>query len=274
MIYSDSFISGIPGQGLANMTGMRINDYFTPPVLTIVPDKIKPGAAPEKSIRQMAFIPVAFFSFQKEYDDNWIILPLAMIQNLMGFDNTITAYELKTKADANRDDIRMQLQTILGPNYTVRTKFEVHEDIYRVMKNEKFAGYLILTLMLIIAGTNIVGSLAVIVIEKNKDIAVLKAMGAHRYQIRNIFISSGLMTGFIGVCSGILLAFLVGYSQMQWGWLSIEGGESFAVEAYPLRLEIMDFVWVGLTVIFLSFLASVGPAYQASRFTVTEGLKR
>jgi lipoprotein-releasing system permease protein len=272
--YSDTLITGIAGLGLANMTGLRLNDYFTPPVLTVVPDKIKPGSSPEKAIRQMHFLPVAFFSFQKEYDDNWVILPLPMIQNLMGFENTITAYELKIKDKFNREAIRKNLQNKLGPEFKVKTKFEVHEDIYRVMKNEKFAGYLILTLMLIIAGTNIVGSLAVIVIEKQKDIAILKAMGASRGQIRNIFISSGLMTGFIGVCSGILLAFLVGYSQMQWGWLGIEGGESFAVDAYPMRLEIIDFILVGLTVIVLSFLASLGPAYQAARFTVTEGLKR
>lgn len=272
--WSDSLNTGIVGLGLVNHLGLRLDDPFDPPELIVVPDKIKPNSNPENAIRQIPFMPAGFFSFQKEYDDNWVILPIEMVKYLMEFENTLSAYELRLHKDVNREQFRDKLKTHLGPEYKILSRFEVHEDIYRVMKNEKFAGYLILTLMLIIAGANIVGSLAVIVIEKQKDISVLKALGTPESRIRNIFLVNGLLVGLIGVVSGSLIAFVLGYTQMEYGWLAIEGGETFAVEAYPLRLMSADFIWVGLTVLTLSFLAALAPAIRAAGFDVVEGLRR
>lgn len=274
MYWSDSLATGIPGLGIANSMGLRIDDFFTPPELIVVPDKIRPGSSPENAIRQLAFMPSAFFSFQKEYDDNWVIIPIEMARYLMEYDSILTAYEIRLKKGTNSESFREKLRIDLGDSYKVLTKFEVHEDIYRVMKNEKFAGYLILTLMLIIAGANIVGGLAVIVIEKQKDIAVLKSLGASKKQIRNIFLMNGLLVGLTGVIVGGGLAFIIGYTQMQYGWMGIEGGETFAVEAYPLRLKAMDFWAVSITVMVLSLLAALGPAIKAAGHSVVEGLRR
>lgn len=274
LIWSDSIVTGIPGLGIANYMGLRTDDFFNPPELVVVPDKIKPGTSPENALRQMPFLPSAFFSFQKEYDDNWVILPIEMTRYLMDYENVLTAYELRLKKGVSSDQFKAQLQASLGEEYKVLSKFEVHEDIYRVMKNEKFAGYLILTLMLIIAGANIVGGLAVIVIEKQKDISVLKALGATSKQIRNIFLLNGMLVGLTGIIVGGGLAFILGYTQMEYGWMAIEGGETFAVEAYPLRLKVLDFVTVSVTVMVLSLLAAVGPAIKAAGYTVVEGLRR
>lgn len=274
LYWSDSLATGIPGLGIANAMGLRTDDFFSPPELIVVPDKVRPGSSPENAIRQIAFVPSAFFSFQKEYDDNWVIIPIDMARYLMEYDSILTAYEIRLKKGANSEQFREKLRTDLGESYKVLTKFEVHEDIYRVMKNEKFAGYLILTLMLIIAGANIVGGLAVIVIEKQKDIAVLKSLGASKRQIRNIFLTNGLLVGLTGVIVGGGLAFILGYTQMHYGWMGIEGGETFAVEAYPLRLKATDFVVVSITVMVLSLLAALGPAIKAAGHSVVEGLRR
>lgn len=274
LIWSDSIVTGIPGLGIANYMGLRTDDFFNPPELVVVPDKIKPGTSPENALRQMPFLPSAFFSFQKEYDDNWVILPIEMTRYLMDYENVLTAYELRLKKGVSSDQFKAQLKASLGEEYKVLSKFEVHEDIYRVMKNEKFAGYLILTLMLIIAGANIVGGLAVIVIEKQKDISVLKALGATSKQIRNIFLVNGMLVGLTGIIVGGGLAFILGYTQMEYGWMAIEGGETFAVESYPLRLKVLDFVTVSVTVMILSLLAAVGPAIKAAGYTVVEGLRR
>ncbi len=274
LIWSDSIVTGIPGLGIANYMGLRTDDFFNPPELVVVPDKIKPGTSPENALRQMPFLPSAFFSFQKEYDDNWVILPIEMTRYLMDYENVLTAYELRLKKGVSSDQFKAQLKVSLGEEYKVLSKFEVHEDIYRVMKNEKFAGYLILTLMLIIAGANIVGGLAVIVIEKQKDISVLKALGATSKQIRNIFLVNGMLVGLTGIIVGGGLAFILGYTQMEYGWMAIEGGETFAVESYPLRLKVLDFVTVSVTVMILSLLAAVGPAIKAAGYTVVEGLRR
>lgn len=274
LYWSDSLATGIPGLGIANAMGLRTDGFFSPPELIVVPDRVRPGSSPENAIRQIAFVPSAFFSFQKEYDDNWVIIPIEMARYLMEYDSILTAYEIRLKKGAQSEQFREKLRTDLGDSYKVLTKFEVHEDIYRVMKNEKFAGYLILTLMLVIAGANIVGGLAVIVIEKQKDIAVLKSLGASKRQIRNIFLTNGLLVGLTGVIVGGGLAFILGYTQMHYGWMGIEGGETFAVEAYPLRLKAMDFVVVSVTVMVLSLLAALGPAIKAAGHSVVEGLRR
>ncbi len=274
LIWSDSLATGIAGLGLANSMGLQLEDYFSPPELIVVPDQVKPGTSPENAIRQIPFVPVAFFSFQKEYDDNWVIIPIEMARYLMEYDSILTAYELKLQPGMGTESFREKLKQDLGSEYKVLTKFEVHEDIYRVMRNEKFAGYLILTLMLIIAGANIVGGLAVIVIEKQKDIAVLKSLGASKKQIRNIFLVNGLLVGLTGVIVGGGIAFVMGYTQMEYGWMGIEGGETFAVEAYPLKLQAIDFVAVSLTVMVLSLLAALGPALKAASHSVVEGLRR
>lgn len=274
MIWSDSLVTGIPGLGLAQSLGMQTEDFFDPPELIVVPDRIRPGTSPENALRQMSFVPAGFFSFQKEYDDNWVIVPIEMTRYLMEYDSILTAYEIRLTPGSNPEKFREVLRAELGESYRILTRFEVHEDIYRVMKNEKFAGYLILTLMLIIAGANIVGGLAVIVIEKQKDIAVLKSLGATSARIRTIFILNGLLVGLTGVVVGGMIAFVLGYTQMEYGWMGIEGGESFAVEAYPLRLKAWDFVTVSVTVLVLSLLAAIGPSLKAAAYSVVEGLRR
>lgn len=274
LIWSDSLVTGIPGLGLAQSMGMQTDDYFDPPELIVVPDRIRPGTSPENALRQMPFVPAGFFSFQKEYDDNWVIVPIEMTRYLMEYDSILTAYEIRLAPGTPPEKFREVLRSELGDNYRILTRFEVHEDIYRVMKNEKFAGYLILTLMLIIAGANIVGGLAVIVIEKQKDIAVLKSLGATSARIRTIFILNGLLVGLTGVLVGGMIAFVLGYTQMEYGWMGIEGGESFAVEAYPLRLKTWDFVTVSVTVMVLSLLAAIGPSLKAAAYSVVEGLRR
>jgi len=264
----------IPGLGLAHLLDLPLEERVQPLRIFVVDEKIKPGSPPESALLETAVFPSGFFSFQKEYDDGWILMDIQQVRDLTQQPVQVSAIELSLHAPNTPELFRQKLQTKLGSDFKVLSRYEIHEDIYRVMKNEKWAGYLILTLMLIIAGANIVGSLTVLVIEKQRDIGILRTAGATTAQIRNLFLSAGLMVGGGGIILGTSIAFIVGYTQMLWGWITIDGGENFALEAYPMRLEMMDFIYVALTVLVLSVLAAWFPAQKAAKFPLLFTLKR
>jgi ABC-type lipoprotein release transport system permease subunit len=162
----------------------------------------------------------------------------------------------------------------LGEGYEVLTWYEQHATLYRVMKNEKYISYLILVLMLAIAAINIVGGLSMIVLEKTRDIAVLKSFGATEGMVRQIFQYTGLLVGGLGGGLGVVLALLIGLGQKYFGFVKLNGGESFRVKAFPIALQWGDFALVFITVMVLAALASLYPARQAARIGVVEGLRQ
>lgn len=131
------------------------------------------------------------------------------------------------------------------------------------MNIEKWVIYAILSLILIVAAFNIIGALTMLVIEKEKDIAVLKAMGANNKKIQSIFLFEGILLASIGGISGILLASVICFLQMQFHLIKLSGG-SFIIDYYPVQLNIFDFVLVAVTVLIIAILAAFIPAKKAS----------
>ncbi|MEL6592827.1 MAG: FtsX-like permease family protein, partial [Bacteroidota bacterium] len=185
-----------------------------------------------------------------------------------------SAYELRLENIDDAEQVRKELSLLLGEKYKVLTWYEQHSTLYRVMSNEKYISYLILVLMLSIAAVNIVGSLSMIVIEKVHDIAVLKSFGATDKIIRRIFLMEGILVGGAGALLGVLFATTLGILQQTYALVKLEGGESFRVKAFPIALEMGDYVLVILTVTILSFLAGIYPSRVASRTKVVDGLRR
>jgi len=135
--------------------------------------------------------------------------------------------------------------------------------LYSVMQLEKWAVYAILSFILIIAAFNMIGSLSMLVIEKEKDITILKAMGIRNRIIRRIFLSEGLFIAFAGAAVGMLIAVTLCLLQKKYGFIKLGGG-TFVVDAYPVSMHVFDFVLVFITILVISWLASWYPAYRAS----------
>src|SRR5690606_35406245 len=131
---------------------------------------------------------------------------------------------------------------MLGPSYKVETRYEQNSSLYRIMSSEKWAIYAILVLVLLIASFNLVGALSMLVLEKQKDIAILKAMGATPSAIRRIYLLEGILWAFVGGIAGILLGGTIALLQEKFGFVKI--GDGFPIEAYPVRLKASDFVLV------------------------------
>lgn len=204
------------------------------------------------------------FFIQQDIDNQYAITNTGFMKKMLGMKpDEYGAIEIGLK---NPNDIRAtkkEIEKIFSGNYLVESRFEQNKSLYSVMTLEKWAIYSILTLMLIVAAFTMIGALTMLVLEKQKDIQVLKALGADNSRIRTIFLTEGILLAGIGSFSGILLAILIAWAQEKFKLVKIEGG-TFLIDHYPIELRAGDFVLVLATVMFIAFLASWFPARNAA----------
>ena len=191
---------------------------------------------------------------------------VSVVENLIGKQGSVSALEIVLESTADEADIKRSIQALAHANNTlVQDRFEQNKTLYFILKSERWAVYSILTLMLIIASFNIVGSMSMLVLDKQKDIAILKTMGLHQGDITKIFISTGILLSMIGAFIGCLIAACICLLQQHYGFVKLGTGASFLIEAYPVTLHIVDFILVLSTVVVISFFASLLPAMRASK---------
>ena len=265
---------GVFGQGVANQLALNINDQTHPIQITVLNDQAGSLSLLEEVLSFSRIYPAGVFNVQKEYDDKYVLTGLEYSREVLGRPGMLTGYELSLHKGKNPVQVQKELQALLGDRFRVVTLREKHAALYRVMRNEKYVSYLILTLLLAVAAVNIVGSLSMIVLEKTRDIAVLKSMGGTVPRIRRIFLSVGLLVGSAGVCIGMTIAFAFGWLQERYGLIGANDGEFFRVNAFPMVMRWEDFLLIFLTVMGLSLLASLYPSHKASQITMVEGLQR
>jgi lipoprotein-releasing system permease protein len=253
------------GQGVAYYLSANISD-FSNPLTLYVPKKLESVSYdPLQAFNSQSIFPCGIFSIQQDFDIKYVLVPLRFARELTGYSNEVSAVEIGLSPDADMDEMRDKIQAATGDKYDVKTRYQQHEFLYKVMKSEKWAVWLILSFILMIAVFNIIGSLSMLIIEKKKDIFILKSLGASRRSIRQIFMIEGVLINMIGALIGMSLGALICFLQMQFGLVSIEGGGSFVVTAYPVSMEVYDFVSVFLTVFIIGFAVSWLPVRQATK---------
>ena len=200
------------------------------------------------SFSQQDFAVQGVFYLQDEIDDKYAFAPLHIVQNLLGKENAYSSIEIALKPGANPERIKASLQTIVkDKNLKVETRYEQNKTLFMILNSERWAVYAILSLMLFIASFNIIGCLAMLILEKQKDIAIL----------RTILIS------LIGALIGSVIAILFAVLQGNFGFLKL-GDDNFLVESYPVEMHWQDFVLIIFTVIVIALLAGYWPAKKAS----------
>jgi lipoprotein-releasing system permease protein len=156
------------------------------------------------------------------------------------------------------------LQSQLGKDFVVQTRYQQNRSLYAVMRSEKWVIYAILSLILVVAAFNMIGALTMLVLEKRSDISVLHALGGTRGFIQKIFLSEGLLLALIGGGTGMLLALIIALLQQKFHLIPLQGG-SFLIDYFPVTLNPGDFVLVGITVVVIAFVASWIPARKAAQ---------
>ena len=263
MLQDDVCNYGILGIGLMGRMDCGVSPAY--PLKLYVPKKDGRISitAPATSFNQASiYSPGVIFKVEQEkYDDNYVLISLALAQQLTDRANEASALEIKTvKGTSLRKAIR-EIQGILGPDFDVQDRIRQQEDVFKVFKLEKFISYLFLTFILLIACFNIIGSLIMLMVEKQQDAALLASMGASRHTIERIFITNGVLISLIGAVSGLVLGVIAALLQQKFGFISLGTSGNFIVDAYPVSIQIKDIIVVLVTVLVVSFLSvrPIGP---------------
>lgn len=205
------------------------------------------------------------FAIQQDFDNKYVITNLPFMRQQMNYKpEEYSALEISLSDPSKMQEFTQKLQTFLGKQYKVLTKYEQNMSLYNSMRLEKWFIYAVLTLILIIAAFNMIGALTMLVLEKRKDISVLKSLGADDSLILKIFLSEGLLLAVIGTVTGIVLALLIAFLQMKYHLIKLVGN-SFLIDYFPVKLVLTDFILVTFTALFIAFVASWFPAKKASR---------
>ncbi|HRO42549.1 MAG TPA: FtsX-like permease family protein [Flavipsychrobacter sp.] len=255
--------TAIIGLQTANHLGIEINNVFSR--LSIYYPNAAENLAlnPQSAFQNLQLQPEGIFRIQDEFDSKYILAPIKQVQELFLQPGKYSSIEIAVTNGTNHEKVKQQLQQLLGKNYVVATRYEQNKTLYMVMKTEKWAVYGILVLVLLIASFNMVGALTLLVLEKQKDIAILKAMGAQNKTIRGVFISEGVLWAAMGGGIGVIFGALFCLGQEKFHWIKLQG--AFIIESYPVAMQWSDFVLVGITVVIVGLLASWYPAMRATQ---------
>lgn len=192
---------------------------------------------------------------QEKYDASYIITSLSFARNLFQYTTEISALNLKLKPGESLNEVKKKIQATLGNEFQVSDRYEQQEDTFRIMKIEKLISYIFLTFILMIACFNVIGSLSMLIIDKRKDVATLRNLGANDQQIIRIFLFEGRMISFFGAISGVVAGVILCLLQQQFGLISLGSSGSFVVDAYPVSIHFWDVLFVFITVIAIGFLS-------------------
>ena len=256
----------IVGRGVKYSLSIALEDEFNLlQVFYIKNLKFTPTLDPSKLYAHKAIKPGAVFSIEKNYDENYIFLPLEFVRELMDYGDKRTALEVKTSETADGNAIQSELKKALGNSFVVLSNEEQHRDLYRLLKIEKLFTFLALSLLILIGAINIFFSLMMLAIDKKKDISILSAVGASQNLIRKIFLTEGALISSIGAATGLLIGGFICWIQDRFGLVSM-GMENSVVPYYPVTMKWIDFVSISGVIILVTLLVSVYPASRASRF--------
>ncbi|MGB1032710.1 MAG: ABC transporter permease, partial [Flavobacteriales bacterium] len=211
-------------------------------------------------------IPVAgIFSVNAELDVKYVMTPLWFAQDLLGYEsNQISRLDLSIEADQDAEDVKESLQKALGEQFIVKTRYEKNLFIHQTNKTEKWATFMILTFILVIAAFNVMASLTMLIIEKRKDIFILKSMGMTFADIRNIFTFQGISINAIGAIIGVIFGLFLCYLQINFGIIELQNS---VVPHYPMAVQTTDLIWVMSTVLIVGTLfSSTMVRYLIKRF--------
>jgi lipoprotein-releasing system permease protein len=259
ILEADQIPFAVVGQGVAYFLSVGLN--FSDPIHIYT---LKKGTRGRPSL-QTAFIHSSIyasgiFSNQQEIDSKYILVPFDFAGELFQMNGRVTAVEIALKEGISDKVAKAEIESVLGENFVVKTQFEQHELFYRVMETEKWAIFLILGFVLVIASFNILGSLSMLIIDKKADIAILQSMGANQKLVRTIFLFEGWMISLAGAVFGLIFGILICWIQIEFGILKIPGNEgAFIFSSYPVEIRITDLLAVFLLVSGIGFLAAWYP---------------
>ena len=267
-LQADVLDYGILGGNLLMRLGLPAD--FSSPIQVYAPRKGERMdlTDPTASLNQEElFSPkVGFMVKQKKYDASYVITNLAFARRLFDRKGYVSAIELKLADGASLSAVKSQIKKALGDKYEVLDRYEQQEDTFKIMQIEKLISYIFLTFILAIACFNVIGSLSMLIIDKKKDVMMLRNLGANEQQIRSIFMMEGRLICLLGAVIGIVCGLALCFLQQEFGLIRFGDGEgSYIIDAYPVSVHVTDVLLVLLTVVAVGFLSVWYPVHYLSK---------
>ena len=239
----------VPGAGVAWYLGINAYNPYAM-VRVYVPKRGNASLMSlENSFNSDVLTVRSVFSTEQEQDEKLVLVPFDWLSELLEYENKASNVELFTAPNADINKVKKDVKSVIGENFTVKNQQEQQETLYKIMRSEKWAVYVILTFILILATFNVVGSLSMLMIDKRKDTEILKSMGADNRLIQRIFLNEGLLISVAGGIIGLLLGIILVLLQQQFGFVKFGTGGNYVVDAYPVLLKFKDVLLIFVTIL-------------------------
>lgn len=262
-------VNGAPaaliGSGVAYHLSANVNDPLNPLQIYVPKRGVGSSINPSKAFNVKHIFATGVFSVQADFDLKYIITPIQFARELLQHPGRVSSLELALEPKANMERVRKQLQEKLGSEYVVKDRFQQNEILYKIMKSEKWAVFMILSFILIISIFNVIGSLTMLILEKKKDINILRSMGASESLIQQIFMVEGVFISMIGAVGGLVLGLLVCFAQIHFQLIKLHTGGNYIVQAYPVEVQALDVLYVFALVAVIGLLAAWLPVRKIIR---------
>jgi lipoprotein-releasing system permease protein len=253
----------ILGAGVENALGVESDRNLSPLNIYLPRKGGSEQLDPMENISSDTIRTSSAFVIQQDFDNKYGITNIDFVRKALRFaPDEYSGLEIKLNDPSATDDIRAQVQKIFGNGYKVQNRYQQNQSLYAVMNMERWIIYGVLSLILVVAAFNMIGALTMLVLEKQKDMSVLHALGGNKSFIQKIFLSEGLLLASIGGVSGMMLALVIALLQINYHLIPLEGG-SFLIDYFPVKLRVMDFLLVGATVFVIALIASWLPSRKA-----------
>jgi lipoprotein-releasing system permease protein len=253
------------GAGVAYFLDAGITDPINPIEVYVPRRGVRGSIDPSKAFQVQQVFPSGIFSVQQDFDVGYVIAPIALTRKLLEHGEVISSIEIYTSDGANMSTVRDQLTALLGSSFVIKDRYQQNELLYRIMKSEKWAVFLILAFILMVSIFNVTGSLTMLILDKRKDINILRSMGADDRLVRKIFLLEGLFITLSGAVIGAVIGLLVCWAQITYGFVPLNASGNYIVQSYPVVVQAMDVVYVLLTVSAIGLVASWLPVMKVIR---------
>lgn len=254
------------GQGVAHK--LSIGLMYRDVIHIYAPEREKKSSfVPTEEYNKTYAYARGVFSVQMEIDNEYIFTSLKLAQELWKYThNEISSIEIRLNPDAKSKDVIRTLQETLGDSFEIKDRDGQHEFLNKVSKGEKFVTFLIITLILIIASFSIVGSLTMLIIDKQRDIHILESMGADSKLIKRIFTFEGWLISIVGSLIGVFLGVIICLIQEKFGIVKLPGAsDNFIVQSYPVVVACKDVLAILVTVLFVGFFTAYFPVRKITK---------
>jgi len=257
--YIDNFQKtnvAVVGRGVAYYLSMNIGSFFENMTIYLPNRNSKNMLKIENAFVSSSISPVGIFGVQQEIDSKYIITPISFVQNLIQKQQYVSAIEINLKEKSKMLDFQKMLSEELGEKYLIKNQYQQQDFLFKILNTERLVVLLILIFIMIISAFNIISSLAVLIIDKKKDIDQLNNLGLDKQSIRKVFTYKSMLGVLSGSFFGLLFGFSLAYLQQEFGFVKMGEG-SFVIDAYPVKILLKDLIFIQIIVLMIGFVASL-----------------